>query len=432
MSGGARKVLVVTPNWPPLAYPDLHRVRMALPFFAENGWEPLILKIDPDEQPGVQEPALERTVPSSTRTWQAGSIPVAATRWAGLRQAGLRSFFHIARMGDSIIRNEKPALVFFSTTMFPLFILGRYWRGRHGIPYVLDYQDPWHAGAWRRPGIKAAAARVMGALLEPAAARGAAHMVCVSPEYPRVLAKAYGIEPGRFSVLPFGAPEGDFEALKQLPAAQSVFDPRDGNEHWVYAGRGGADMDTALRAIFLALRRARERDPARFGRVRLHFIGTNYAAGRDAVEIVAPLARQCGVGDLVHERPERVGYFESLRCLLDADALVVPGSSDPGYTASKIYPYILARRPLLAVFHENSTVVEVIRRARAGTVVTFNSTDDSERISERLLDQWFDRYPPAAPQADWEAFRAHGARAMTHSLCAAFDAAALHGTRASL
>ena len=186
-------------------------------------------------------------------------------------------------------------------------------------------------------------------------------------------------------------------------------------------------MELALRALFLALRRARERDPGRFARVRLHFIGTNYAAGRDAVEMVAPIAAACGVGDLVLERPERVGYFESLQCLLDADALVVPGSSDPGYTASKIYPYILARRPLLAVFHENSSVVDVIRRARAGTVVTFTSRDDSERISERLLQQWFDPYPPARPQTDWDAFSAHGARAMTRSLCAAFDAVLAHG-----
>lgn len=429
MTGAVRKVLVVTPNWPPLAYPDLHRVRMALPYFAENSWEPLILKVDPREQPGVQDPALVQTVPPSTRVWQAGSIPLAATRWMGLRNVGIRSIFHIARAGDRIIREESPQLVFFSTTMFPLFILGRYWRARHGIPYVLDFQDPWHAGAWQRPGLKAAAARAMGALLEPAAVRGAAHMMCVSPEYPRVLAAAYGIDAGRFSVLPFGAPEGDFEAVGRLKPGQRVFDPRDGNVHWVYAGRGGVDMDTALRALFLALRRARENDPARFARVRMHFIGTNYTAGREAVEIVAPIAAQCGVGDLVQERPERVGYFESLQCLLDADALVVPGSSDPGYTASKIYPYILARRPLLAVFHENSTVVDAIRRARAGTVVTFTSEDDSERISERLLDQWFDSYPPTAPQTDWEAFRAHGARAMTRSLCATLDAAVGHGAR---
>lgn len=432
MTDALRKVLVVSPNWPPLAYPDLHRVRMALPYFAENGWEPLILRIDPDEQPGVQDPELASTVPPSTRVWQAGSIPLAATRWTGLRNAGLRSFLHIARAGDRIIRDERPALVFFSTTMFPLFILGRYWRARHGIPYVLDFQDPWHAGSWGRAGPKAAVARLLGALLEPAAVRGAAHLICVSPEYPRVLAGSYGIDPRRFTVLPFGAPEGDFEALARLAAAQHMFDPRDGNEHWVYAGRGGDDMDKALRAIFLALARARRSHPERFGRVRLHFIGTNYTAGREAVEIVAPIAAQCGVADLVQERPERVGYFESLRCLLDADALVVPGSSDPGYTASKIYPYILARRPLLAVFHENSTVVDVVRRARAGTVVTFTSADDSACISERLFDRWLDSPLPAAPQTDWEAFAAHGARAMTRSLCAAFDAAARHVTHADL
>jgi hypothetical protein len=138
-----KKVLIVTPNWPPISCPDLHRARMALPYFAEFGWEPLILKINPDEQEGIKDPDLCRTVPEHIKTWQAGCLPLWLTKWTGLRNVGLRSFCHLARLGDRIIQTEKPQVVFFSTTMFPLMTLGRYWQRRHGIPYVLDFQDPW-------------------------------------------------------------------------------------------------------------------------------------------------------------------------------------------------------------------------------------------------------------------------------------------------
>ena len=105
---------------------------MALPYFAEFGWEPLILKINPDEQEGIKDPDLCRTVPEHIKTWQAGCLPLWLTKWTGLRNVGLRSFCHLARLGDRIIQTEKPQVVFFSTTMFPLMTLGRYWQRRHG------------------------------------------------------------------------------------------------------------------------------------------------------------------------------------------------------------------------------------------------------------------------------------------------------------
>src|SRR5687767_13021510 len=131
-----KRVLVVSPNWPPLSFPDMHRVRMALPFFSELGWEPLILKIDPAEQQGKRDPALEATIPRATRVWQAGCVPGRLTRWIGLNDVGIRSLAHLAMRGSRIIEQERPAVVFFSTTMFPVFVLGCYWRRKHALPYV--------------------------------------------------------------------------------------------------------------------------------------------------------------------------------------------------------------------------------------------------------------------------------------------------------
>jgi hypothetical protein len=183
-------------------------------------------------------------------------------------------------------------------------------------------------------------------------------------------------------------------------------------------------MAFALRAIFMALRTARDADPGRFGRVRLHFLGTDYASGIRARKTIAPVAAEFGLGDMVLETPERVPYFQALRSLQAADALLVPGSSDPGYTASKIYPYILARRPLLAVFHERSSVVEVLRSTGAGTVVTFTSNDTCEQVSEKIVSSWFQSTLPPPPATDWAAFEKYGAWEMTRRLCALFEAAA--------
>jgi len=431
-----KKVLIVTPNWPPINCPDLHRVRTALPFFSEFGWEPLLLKVDPDQQEGMKDPALCRTVPASAREWQAGCVPRGVLRCIGVRNVGLRSFFHLARAGDRVIRGESPSVVFFSTTMFPVMTLGRYWHRRRRLPYVLDFQDPWRKGEGkakadrpgadtqgrsRRQGLKARWADAVAGWLEPVALRRAAHVVSVSPAYEAMLKRRYGwLKEDRFTVLPFGGAENDYEVLRSSRIRQRVFDPGDGKRHWVYVGAVIPPMSTALRALFQAFKRERGERGEAMGKVRLHFVGTKYAPRERVWKIVEPLAHEAGLGDRVSETTDRLPYFEALQCLLDAEALLVPGSDDPGYTASKIFPCILARKPLLAVFREESSTVEILRKTRAGTVVTFRPGEDPEAIAGRILATgWLAK--PIVPATDWAAFEPYTARQMTRKLCAVFD-----------
>ena len=247
-------------------------------------------------------------------------------------------------------------------------------------------------------------------------------MISVSPYYVETLSSRYPhLRPKNFTVLPFGAPESDFTYVQDKLVPQSAYDPGDGWRHWVYSGRGGRDLGVALRALFLALAEARRQAPVTWNRLRLHFIGTHYAASRNATKEIERLAAEYGVGDLVQEKTERIGYLESLRCLLDAEALVVPGSEDPGYTASKIYPCILARKPLLAVFHERSSVCDVLRKTASGVLVTFSGRDSPEAIAACISRRWFQRWPVPAPATDWKAFSPYSAREMTRRMCEAFD-----------
>ena len=130
---------------------------------------------------------------------------------------------------------------------------------------------------------------------------------------------------------------------------------------------------------------------------------------------------------MVEEISLRIPYFEALCCLRDADALIVLGSDDSGYTASKIFPYILANRPLLAIFHEDSSVVNLIRSTNSGRVVTFNGATDVELVSAEIEAHW--RHSGSEPevQTKWSAFDSYTARQMTRKLCGIFDGVAVSG-----
>ena len=80
-------------------------------------------------------------------------------------------------------------------------------------------------------------------------------------------------------------------AAKASGIEQHVFDPADGNTHWVYTGVAGPVMAFALRGFFKALSTARRLDPERYINVRVHFVGTDYAPAARAKKSVEPLAR---------------------------------------------------------------------------------------------------------------------------------------------
>jgi hypothetical protein len=237
-------------------------------------------------------------------------------------------------------------------------------------------------------------------------------------------------------VIPVPGDDRDFERVRSEGVTQRVFDPKDGFRHWVYVGRGGKDMEMAVRSLFRALKGmsewgtkpegsgaedydevvARGATPLSGRKVssnmkpdtkhcellknlRIHFIGTSYAGAGRGAKSIEPIAVEEGFGDIVSEHPDRIPYSETLRCLLDANALVVPGSNDPAYTASKIYPYLLASKPMLAVFHENSSVVSLISSVGGGIVIPFATGESTESIAARIKTEWLEgtQYERAVP-----------------------------------
>ena len=83
----------------------------------------------------------------------------------------------------------------------------------------------------------------------------------------------------------------------------------------------------------------------------------------------------------MEETPDRLSYSGTLAALVQSDALVVFGSEEPAYTASKIYPYLLSGRPVLAVFHEKSPVVSLMRAVGGGVCVTFDEETTSSQLA---------------------------------------------------
>ncbi len=423
-----RRLLIVSPHFPPVNAADHQRVRHALPHLRDLGWEPVVLAVRPEHvAEAVLEPLLESTYPPNVEVHRTGALPLRWTRPVGMSTLGWRCLPAVGQTGSRLLAERQFDAVFFSTTQFPVMALGPHWKRRFGTPYLVDFQDPWrsdyHAttgkgvrppgGSW-----KFRLAQWKARQLEPGVVRRSSGVVCVSEAYPTMLLQRYpDVEPDRFEVLPFAGSAADFALMETAGVKQNVFNPADGLEHWVYAGRGGTDMAKALELLFRAFRIVAELRPTWAANVRLHFVGTAYAGD---IPSIAPLAEQHGLSGVVSEYPRRLPYFEVLRALRDAAGLMVIGSDDPRYTASKIYPYLLAGRPLLAVLHHESGAGRVFEEAGAGSLVRFGLNPEPPGLAETAAVAWKSLLDDPCQMARPEVLGRYGASAMTKRLAEAF------------
>ncbi len=420
-----RRVVIVAPPFPPSNLAGVHRARLFSQHLEEFGWHPTVVTthwrhyeeaLDWDLV-SLVDPSLEviRTSAAPTRPVRVvGDIGVRALPW---HLSALRKLRRSRRMDFLLITVPS----FFSATLGQLM-----WR-EAPLPFGIDYIDPW-VHPW--PGAevkysKAWASYELGKRLEPWAVRNASLITAVAPGYyegvidrnPHLRRTAVQ------AAMPYGFSSLDFSAPTVAQKATTTFDATDGLRHLVYAGAFLPKASSVLERLLEGLAALAARSPALADRMRVHFIGTGKSPTDPTGYNVAPVAKRLGLGGLVSEHPHRMRYLETLAHLTRAHAVLVIGSTEPHYTPSKVYQAVQSRRPILALLHEQSTAVDVLRRSGAGFTLTLNetrlpSTAEVADLLARVVTTPYD-----ARAVDWRAFEPFSARESTRKLAAAMDEA---------
>lgn len=363
---------------------------MSLPYFLDFGWQVDIISVVQYQSDINKDNLLCDSLPADFRHFEVNALSKKYTSKLGLGSIAIRALHFIKEQGNKLLRKEKFDLIYFSTTQFPVCVLGRYWKKKFGIPYVIDMQDPWHSEYYQdkpkheRPAKYWFSYR-LNKYLEPIAMKSVDGLISVSEAYINDLKSRYPIIKNiPSSVITFGAFEKDFEiAEKHGTELKPGFTKKEHELSIAYVGRGGKDMWPAVQLFFDAFKEGLKRKPYIFSLFKVHFIGTSYASAGAGKQTIQPLAREMGIGDYVEEQTDRISFYRTLRTLKYADALFIPGSDDPRYTASKIYPYLMAERPLISVFHQASSAAKIIKDCEMGLSLTFDM--DREVIKENII-----------------------------------------------
>jgi len=425
-----KRVAIIAPDFAPSSLPPALRVRFFATHLPEFGWEPIVITVDPKYYEQTIDHANIDVLPGNLQVIRTKALPQRFTRRFGFGDLGMRALWHHWNALSQQHKTKKIDALLIPVPAFLPMILGRLAYMRFRIPYVIDYIDPWRTDYFsrlpkhQRPR-KWWLADGLAAIVEPLAIRRASHLIAVSRGTNNMVIANYPyFSPENTTEIPYGGEEGDAEYVRQHPRHNPIFDPNDGLIHLCSTGHFNPDLSPAANALFAALQIGLERDPKIFGRVRVHFVGTTYAADAAEAYQVLPLVREKGIESFITEHPERVSYFESLQIMSDAHGLLMLGNPSPHYTASKVFPYILSRRPILALFHEQSSVVSILEETQAGRLVTFSSdrpiASQINTIYEEL--KTLISLPVGSePATNWAAFEHYTTRSMAQKLAFVLD-----------
>lgn len=326
---------------------------------------------------------LHKLLPENLRIEKVRAMRITRPRIIG--DIGLRAFYSMYRKAKQIIKSEKVDFLYITIPSFYGALWGRWLHEKTGIPYGVDYIDPWvhvFPGSEKIFSRHWFATRVSG-FLEPIAVKKASLISGVAASYfEGVIERNPNLNAHcKFVAIPYGSERKDHEAVEQLNLKPYLFSPKENKLQLVYAGAMLPKAYGILESVFKSI--AANRDA--MSRVELHFIGSGKSPTDQKGYNIRPLAEKYDLWqNSVFEYPARIPYLDVLVHLNAADGVFILGSTEPHYTPSKVYQAVLSKKAILAILHRESTGVTVIRGSEAGVVMDFSNQEEIDAITDHF------------------------------------------------
>ena len=178
-----RRIALVSGHFPPSNLVGAQRARLWSRYLPEFGWDPIVVTGDPAEYEERPDPDLERLLAPGLRVVHAKTLPTRPVRLVG--DIGIRSFWGCYRVLARMAEAREIDFVMVTIPSNFLAPVGRLVHLRHGVPFGIDYQDPWvnRPTGNEKPFSRAWASNRLAEILEPWSVRDAALITGMAPGY---------------------------------------------------------------------------------------------------------------------------------------------------------------------------------------------------------------------------------------------------------
>jgi hypothetical protein len=382
------KVVILSPHFPPATLAGVHRARHMAKYLPAFGWEPIVVRADEAHYTERLDPDLAKLVPQTVRQVPTSAFPANIARKFGVSDIGLRAYLPFKQALAQLIPAERPDIIFITGSPYYPLLLTSWIKRTFDIPVVLDLQDPWVSaeGALRPKLSKGGLSHLLSTWLEPMAIKHTRFVTSVSDRQNDEMADRYPwLDRQAMAAIPIGGDPEDFDALRSDPPQNPIVKLDSDRINLSYVGTFLPRAGPLVSTLFRALSQFRDKAPDLANRLQLNFVGTSNQPNGGGTHLVSPLAAAGGVIDLVNEVPQRVPFLEALNILANSDGLMMIGSDEPHYTASKIYPGLMSATPFLSMFHAASSAHQILSEAGGGYTLSFNSVDELLGLESSLV-----------------------------------------------
>jgi len=379
-SGVTKRVLLIAFHFPPLnSSSGLQRPLSLARYLPARGWQPAVLT--------ASVGAYESTEPASVAALPADLVIVRSMALDAARHLALRGWYpdwlgipdrwatwllSAVPAGLRLIRRFRPGVIWSTYPLSTTHLIGLALHRLSGLHWVADFRDPMveHLnGEWFPGDARLRRARLR---IEKLVARHAAAVTfCTDSARQIYLERHPERKEGQLAVvIANGFDPEPFEVVEAESLARQFPEVPRRRLTLVHSGTlyPGPDRDPG--AFLAAVRGLRSRG-ALPDNLRIVLRATGYD------HTYRPLIERLALTDIVELAPP-VSYRVALREMLDADGLLLfqGHTSNPAIPA-KVYEYLRARRPILALVDAAGETATLLRRAGVGRLLPI---DDVARI----------------------------------------------------
>lgn len=409
-----KRVLMIAFHFPPMrGSSGIQRTLKFSQYLGDYGWLPTVLTAHPrayantgDDQLGDIPPEVhvERAFVLDTcrhlsirqRYLRIMAIPDRwASWWIGAVPAGLR-----------LVRKLKPDVIWSTYPIATAHLIGMTLHRLTGIPWVADMRDPMTdeinpVNPMRRRAFE---------WIERKTIENCNRVVCTTPGAVRTYQARFPHVPAeRFTLISNGYDESNFSGAEDHALA---LQPAAGRPVTLVHSGIIYPAERNPTAFFEALSMLKQQGRIDAGSLQVLLRATVHD------DYVEALAAEHGIADIVKTAP-RIAYREALAEMLSADALLIlQGSNCNHQIPAKLYEYLRARRPVLALTDHNGDTAATLRAAGVDTIA---SLDSKEEIAAELMRFLGLLEQETAPLATPAAVAANSRHALTGQLGRVLD-----------
>jgi len=373
-----KNILIIYPHWVPSNLAGVHRARLISNFLHDFNWHPIILTVKSEFYEEKPDLDICKTVNPKTEVVYTDARKITKPRIIG--DIGLRAFEYLKKEALNIIKTRKIDFIWIPIPSFYVAILGRKLYNKTKIPYGIDYIDPWIRDISNRKNIRAIASNFIARILEPYSVKKAILISGVSTSYYQpVIDRSFKKKQIQHIGMPYGFDPNDHKIiLKNIELPWTSFK---NCIPIIYAGAFLPKSGLFTELLFKGIKNLVETDNWNKN-VHLFFVGT----GNYTHKSITDFAKENQISEFVYEIRERKPYLEILNYLSNSKGVMIIGSTEKHYTASKTFQSLLSEKPVFSIFHSQSSAVEVMKECNANQyTVEYSENENNDILQTKII-----------------------------------------------